>query len=127
MIKIFSKGHLFGFVYKMSFKLCAVLDKVQREVKGSHNVKQKNILNILAYQVFRDKISKESLIENENANKIQNLEQIIKINVKKESRLEEEKNQYEMMVLEQQKIIRLALARIFPNQNISTKTQFCQV
>ena len=127
MIKIFSKGHLFGFVYKMSVKSCAVLDKVQREVKGSHNVKQKNILNILAYQVFRDKISKESLIENENANKIQNLEQIIKINVKKESRLEEEKNQYEMMVLEQQKIIRLALARIVPNKNISTKTQFCQV
>ena len=111
----------------MSVKSCAVLDKVQREVKGSHNVKQKNILNILAYQVFRDKISKESLIEKENANKIQNLEQIIKINVKKESRLEEEKNQYEMMVLEQQKIIRLALARIVPNQNISTKTQFCQV
>ena len=32
-----------------------------------------------------------------------------------------------MMVLEQQKIIRLALARIVPNKNISTKPQFCQV
>jgi len=48
------------------------------------------------------------------------------MNVKKESRLQEEKNQYEMMVLEQQKIIRLALARIVPNKNISTKPQFCQ-
>ena len=31
------------------------------------------------------------------------------------------------MVFEQQRIIRLALARIVPNKNVTTKTQFCQV
>ena len=35
---------LFGFVYKLSVKSCAVLNKVQMEVKGSHDVKLKEYL-----------------------------------------------------------------------------------
>ena len=42
MIK--SKSNLFGFVYKLSVKSCAVLNKVQMEVKGSHDVKLKEYL-----------------------------------------------------------------------------------
>ena len=72
-------------------------------------------------------MSKKALIEDENVKNIQNLERIIALKANNEIRLEEERNQYEMMVFEQQRIIRLALARIVPNKNVTTKTQFCQV
>ena len=72
-------------------------------------------------------MSTKSSIEDENAENIKNLERMIHMKENNEIRLEEERNQYEMMVFEQQKIIRLALARIVPNKNIRTKTQFCQV
>ena len=81
----------------------------------------------MALQIFRDTISKKALIEDENVKNIQNLERIITMKANNEIRLEEERNQYEMMVFEQQRIIRLALARIVPNRNVTTKTQFCQV
>ena len=72
-------------------------------------------------------MSKKAQIEDENVKHIQNLERIIALKANNEIRLEEERNQYEMMVFEQQRIIRLALARIVPNKNVTTKTQFCQV
>lgn len=72
-------------------------------------------------------MSKKALIEDENVKNIQNLERIIALKANNEIRLEEERNQYEMMVFEQQRIIRLALARIVPHKNVTTKTQFCQV
>ena len=72
-------------------------------------------------------MSKKALIEDENVKNIQNLERIITMKANNEIRLEEERNQYEMMVFEQQRIIRLALARIVPNRNVTTKAQFCQV
>lgn len=72
-------------------------------------------------------MSKKSLIVDENEENITNLKRLIHMKGNNEIKLMEERNQYEMMVFEQQKIIRLALARIVPNKNIRTKTQFCQV
>ena len=80
-----------------------------------------------ALQILKDAMSTKSSIEDENAENIKNLERMIHMKENNEIRLEEERNQYEMMVFEQQRIIRLALARIVPNKNIRTKTQFCQV
>ena len=71
--------------------------------------------------------NKPQVEENDYENNVENLKQIIEMKDRSQSRLEKEKNQYEMMVLEQQKIIRLALARIAPNKNMPTRTKFCQV
>ena len=91
-------------------------------MKECHNFSLK-----YALQILKDDMSKKSLIEDENAENIKNLERLIHLKGNNEIRLKEERNQYETMVFEQQKIIRLALARIVPNKNIQTKTQFCQV
>ena len=73
------------------------------------------------------KLLEQSKTEEENKQKIQILENLINQKTNNQRRLEDERNQYEKMIMEQQKIIRLTLARIVPNKNIQTNTQFCQV